>query len=101
VVNGAGAAAISCIRLYVALGAKKENIKVFDSKGLIHDGRTDLDDQKKEFVIKSKPMTLDEGMKNADVFIGLSKGNVVSKEEHGQEPHCICYGQPRSGNFLR
>ncbi|NCU03790.1 MAG: NADP-dependent malic enzyme [Chitinophagaceae bacterium] len=80
VVNGAGAAAISCIRLYVALGAKKENIKVFDSKGLIQDERTDLDDQKKEFVIKSKPMTLDEGMKNADVFIGLSKGNTVSKE---------------------
>lgn len=80
VVNGAGAAAISCIRLYVALGAKKENIKVFDSKGLIQDERTDLDDQKKEFVIKSKPMTLEEGMKNADVFIGLSKGNVVSKE---------------------
>lgn len=80
VVNGAGAAAISCIKLYVALGAKKENIKVFDSKGLIHDGRTDLDEQKKLFVIKSKPMTLDEGMKNADVFIGLSKGNTVSKE---------------------
>nr|WP_294906320.1 NADP-dependent malic enzyme [uncultured Lacibacter sp.] len=80
VVNGAGAAAISCIRLYVALGAKKENIKVFDSKGLIQDERTDLDDQKKEFVIKSKPMTLEEGMKNADVFIGLSKGNTVSKE---------------------
>jgi len=80
IVNGAGAAAISCIKLYVALGAKKENIKVFDSKGLIHDGRTDLDDQKKLFVIKSKPMTLDEGMKNADVFIGLSKGNTVSKE---------------------
>lgn len=80
VVNGAGAAAISCIRLYVALGAKKENIKVFDSKGLIQDERTDLDNQKKEFVIKSKPMTLEEGMKNADVFIGLSKGNVVSKE---------------------
>ncbi|RXK57507.1 NADP-dependent malic enzyme [Lacibacter luteus] len=80
VVNGAGAAAISCIKLYVALGAKKENIKVFDSKGLIHDERTDLDEQKKEFVVKSKPMTLDEGMKNADVFIGLSKGNTVSKE---------------------
>ncbi len=80
VVNGAGAAAISCIKLYVALGAKKENIKVFDSKGLIHDGRTDLDEQKQAFVIKSKPMTLDEGMKNADVFIGLSKGNTVSKE---------------------
>lgn len=80
VVNGAGAAAISCIKLYVALGAKKENIKVFDSKGLIHDGRTDLDEQKQLFVIKSKPMTLAEGMKNADVFIGLSKGNVVSKD---------------------
>ncbi len=80
VVNGAGAAAISCIKLYVALGAKKENIKVFDSKGLIHDERTDLDEQKLLFVIKSKPMTLDEGMKNADVFIGLSKGNTVSKE---------------------
>lgn len=80
VVNGAGAAAISCIKLYVALGAKKENIKVFDSKGLIHDGRTDLDEQKVEFVIKSKPMILEEGMKNADVFIGLSKGNTVSKE---------------------
>ena len=80
VVNGAGAAAISCIKLYVALGAKKDNIKVFDSKGLIHDGRTDLDEQKQLFVIKSKPMTLDEGMKNADVFIGLSKGNTVSKE---------------------
>ena len=80
VVNGAGAAAISCIKLYVALGAKKENIKVFDSKGLIHDGRTDLDEQKQLFVIKSKPMTLEEGMKNSDVFIGLSKGNVVSKE---------------------
>jgi malate dehydrogenase (oxaloacetate-decarboxylating)(NADP+) len=80
VVNGAGAAAISCIKLYVALGAKKENIKVFDSKGLIHDGRTDLDEQKQLFVIKSKPMTLDEGMKNSDVFIGLSKGNTVTKD---------------------
>ncbi len=80
VVNGAGAAAISCIKLYVALGAKKENIKVFDSKGLIHEGRTDLDEQKQLFVIKSKPMTLEEGMKNSDVFIGLSKGNTVSKE---------------------
>ncbi len=80
VVNGAGAAAISCIRLYVALGAKKENIKVFDSKGLIHHKRTDLDEQKKEFISFSEPMTLVEGIKGADVFIGLSKGNVVSKE---------------------
>ncbi len=80
IVNGAGAAAISCIKLYVALGAKKENIKVFDSKGLIHDQREDLDEQKQEFAFKSKPMLLDEGMKNADVFIGLSKGNTVTKE---------------------
>ena len=80
VVNGAGAAAISCIKLYVALGAKKSNIKVFDSKGLIHTGRKDLDEQKQIFAIDSKDMTLEEGMKNCDVFIGLSKGNVVSKE---------------------
>lgn len=80
VVNGAGAAAISCIRLYIAVGVKKENVKVFDSKGLIHNGRTDLDEQKKEFAIKAKDMTLAEGLKDADVFIGLSKGNVVSKE---------------------
>ena len=80
VVNGAGAAAISCIKLYVSLGVKKSNIKVFDSKGLIHTGRKDLDDQKQIFAIVSKEMTLEEGMKNSDVFIGLSKGNVVSKE---------------------
>jgi malate dehydrogenase (oxaloacetate-decarboxylating)(NADP+) len=80
VVNGAGAAAISCIKLYIAVGVKKENVKVFDSKGLIHNGRTDLDEQKKEFAIKSKDMVLAEGLKDADVFIGLSKGNVVSKE---------------------
>ncbi len=80
VVNGAGAAAISCIRLYVELGAKQQNIKVFDSKGLIHNGRTDLDEQKLEVAVSGKDMTLAEGLKNADVFIGLSKGNVVSKE---------------------
>lgn len=80
VINGAGAAAISCIRLYVALGVKKENVKVFDSKGLIHKGRTDLDEQKLEFVVDGKDMNLAEGLKNADVFIGLSKGNTVTKE---------------------
>ncbi len=80
VVNGAGAAAISCIKLYVALGVQKQNIKVFDSKGLIHNGRTDLDPQKQLFAIDGADMTLEEGMKGADVFIGLSKGNVVSKD---------------------
>lgn len=80
VVNGAGAAAVACIKLYIGLGAKKENFWVYDSKGLIHESRTDLDELKKEFVAKGKNMTLAEGMKDADVFIGLSKGNVISQE---------------------
>jgi malate dehydrogenase (oxaloacetate-decarboxylating)(NADP+) len=80
VVNGAGAAAIACMNLYIALGAKKENFKVFDSKGLIHESRTDLDELKKVFICGGKMMTLEQGLKDADVFIGLSKGNVLSKE---------------------
>jgi malate dehydrogenase (oxaloacetate-decarboxylating)(NADP+) len=80
VVNGAGAAAISCMKLYIALGAKKENFLVYDSKGLIHVDRTDLDEMKKEFTSTSKAMTLEQGMKDADVFIGLSKGNVLSQD---------------------
>lgn len=80
VVNGAGAAAISCMKLYISLGASRENISVYDSKGLIHAGRTDLDDIKKEFISNSKALTLADGLKDADVFIGLSKGNVVSQE---------------------
>lgn len=80
VVNGAGAAAISCMRLYIALGAKKENFRVFDSKGLIHEGRTDLDELKKEFINGTKDMSLAEGLKDADVFIGLSKGGVLNGE---------------------
>lgn len=80
VVNGAGAAAISCMKLYISLGAKRENIKVYDSKGLIHAGREDLDEIKKEFISSSKDFTLAEGFRNADVFIGLSKGNVVTQD---------------------
>lgn len=80
VVNGAGAAAIACIKLYEELGAKRENFYVFDSKGLIHDGRTDLDDLKKEFAAKGKSLSLEEALKDADVFIGLSKGDVLSAE---------------------
>ena len=78
IVSGAGAAAISCIKLYIALGAKKENFRVFDSKGLIHESRTDLDDQKREFASSGKNNSLEEEMKNADVFIGLSKGGVLN-----------------------
>jgi malate dehydrogenase (oxaloacetate-decarboxylating)(NADP+) len=80
VVNGAGAAAISCARLYMALGVKRQNIWMFDSKGLLIDSREDLSSEKVEFTQKSKDVSLEAAMKNADVFLGLSKGNVVSKE---------------------
>jgi malate dehydrogenase (oxaloacetate-decarboxylating)(NADP+) len=80
IVNGAGAAAISCMKLYMALGARKENFLVYDSKGLINTERTDLDEIKKEFVNASKANTLELGLKDADVFIGLSKGNVLSQD---------------------
>jgi malate dehydrogenase (oxaloacetate-decarboxylating)(NADP+) len=80
IVNGAGAAAISCTKLYISLGAKKENFLIFDSKGLIQTERTDLDEIKKEFAVTSKPMTLEQGLKDADVFIGLSKGNVLTQD---------------------
>lgn len=80
VVNGAGAAAVACMKLYISLGAKRENFRVFDSKGLIHETRTDLDELKKEFIASGKNVTLTEGMKDADVFIGLSKGGVISAD---------------------
>ena len=80
VVNGAGAAAIACIKLYEALGAKRENFLVFDSKGLVHESRTDLDELKKEFVSRNRNISLGEALKDADVFIGLSKGNVLTEE---------------------
>jgi malate dehydrogenase (oxaloacetate-decarboxylating)(NADP+) len=82
IINGAGASAISCTRLYNALGAKKENIFMFDSKGLIHPSRTNLDGKKSEFANDKMPAetTLADAIKGADVFVGLSKGNVLSKE---------------------
>ncbi len=79
VINGAGAAAMACAELYIALGAKRDNVLMFDSKGLIHKKRSDLDERKKLFAIDKKEITLEEAFKGADVFIGLSKGNVVSK----------------------
>src|SRR5690606_18067442 len=78
VVNGAGAAAISCSRLYVSLGAKKENIIMCDRSGVIRDNRPNLDAIKKEFATSRKVDTLEEAMKDSDVFIGLSSGNCVS-----------------------
>lgn len=79
VIVGAGAAAYSCTKLYVALGAKKENIFMFDSKGLLSKKRKDLDVHKKEFAVHASDLSLDKAMKNADVFLGLSKGGLVSK----------------------
>lgn len=80
VVNGAGAAAISCTRLYVELGARKENIIMCDSKGVIRKDRENLTEQKAEFATNEDLNTLEEAMHNSDVFIGLSMGNVVSPE---------------------
>ena len=81
VVNGAGAAAISCTKLYMAIGAQKENIVMLDSKGVISTSRTDLNEQKKFFATNRTDIhTLEEAVKDADVFVGLSKGNVLSKE---------------------
>ena len=80
VVNGAGAAAISCSKLYVSAGAKRENIIMFDSKGCVSRSRKDLNKYKEEFASDKEYPSLLEAMKGADVFIGLSKGGVVSKE---------------------
>lgn len=80
VVNGAGAAAIACVKLYVELGADPANIILFDRKGAITTSRNDLDAMKKLFVAKTKIKTLAEAMKGADVFIGLSTSNVVTRE---------------------
>jgi malate dehydrogenase (oxaloacetate-decarboxylating)(NADP+) len=80
VVNGAGAAAMACIELYVALGAKPENFCIFDRKGSLYRGRTDLEGFKKKFANAKEDTTLDKAMKGADVFVGLSVGNVVTIE---------------------
>ncbi|MCC6690483.1 MAG: NADP-dependent malic enzyme [Bacteroidia bacterium] len=81
VINGAGASAISCAKLYLSVGAKKENIFMFDSKGLLHAQRDDMDEQKKFFAASKKTYnSLEEAMKGADVFVGLSKGNIVSQD---------------------
>lgn len=80
VVNGAGAAAIACSRLYESLGAKHENFLMFDRKGVLRKDRADLDELKSSYANATKEMTLAEAMKDADVFIGLSSGNCVTAE---------------------
>ncbi len=80
VISGAGAAAISCAKLYIHLGVKKENIVMFDSKGALHEGRIDLNWAKQQFVCKKAYQALAEAMVGADMFLGLSVGNLVSKD---------------------
>ena len=81
VVNGAGASAVSCTKLYISLGARLENILMLDSKGVITKERTDLNEQKKFFATdRTDVHTLAEAIKGADVFLGLSKGNVLTQD---------------------
>ncbi len=81
VVNGAGASAVSCTKLYVALGARLENIVMLDSKGVISKSRTDLNEQKRYFATDRTDIhTLEEAIKGADVFLGLSRGNVLTQD---------------------
>ena len=81
VVNGAGAAAISCTKLYVALGLKTENVVMLDSKGVITSDRPNLTPQKKLFATDRRDIhTLEEAIKGADVFVGLSKGNILTQD---------------------
>jgi malate dehydrogenase (oxaloacetate-decarboxylating)(NADP+) len=80
VINGAGASAIACAKLFVSLGVKSENLLMFDSKGLLHEDRADLDQYKRFFATKSEADSLAEALKGADVFVGLSRGNILSPE---------------------
>ena len=80
VVNGAGAAANSCTQLYIALGAKLKNIVMLDSKGVINTSRTDLNDRKKPFATTRNISTLEEAIKDADMFLGLSVADVLTPE---------------------
>ena len=80
VISGAGAAAISCTRLYISFGAKRKNIVMTDSKGVIRNDRKKLTKEKKEFSTDRNINTLEEALIEADVFIGLSQGNIVNEK---------------------
>jgi malate dehydrogenase (oxaloacetate-decarboxylating)(NADP+) len=79
-VNGAGAAAVSCIKLYISMGVKPENVVMLDSRGVLNRTRTDLNNVKQQFVTDRNISTLEEAFVDADVFLGLSVGNVVNKD---------------------
>ena len=80
VVNGAGASAMACANLFVKLGVEKKNLIMLDSKGVIHKERKDLNEWKKNYAINTKDKTLNDAIKNADVFLGLSSAGVLKKE---------------------
>jgi malate dehydrogenase (oxaloacetate-decarboxylating)(NADP+) len=81
IINGAGASANSCAKMYIAVGANKDNIMMLDSKGVIHKNRTDLNEYKAFFAIEDKGIhTLEDAIKGADVFVGLSTGNILSQD---------------------
>ena len=80
VVNGAGASAVSCTKLYIKLGVKPENIIMLDSKGVLHKDRTDLNESKKQFVTSKPVRTLEEAIVGADMFLGLSAAGALKKE---------------------
>ncbi len=98
VVSGAGAAAIACIRLYIALGADKEKITLCDSKGVIYQGRTErMDPIKEQFAARTDARTLADALEGADVFIGLSVGGVVKPEmlkSMGERPIVFAMANP-------
>jgi len=93
VINGAGASANSCAKMYIAVGVKKENILMLDSKGVINKNRTDLDQYKTFFASdNTKVNTLEEAIKGADVFVGLSKGNILSQDMvRSMAKNCIVF----------
>ena len=96
VINGAGAAAIACTKLIFSLGAKKENIVMLDSKGALRKDRTDLNKYKAEFATDRDIRFLEDALQGADIFLGLSKANVVSKEmvmSMAKKSHHFCNGQ--------
>lgn len=78
VFNGAGASAISCAKLYISCGVKPENLLMLDSRGVINTSRENLTDEKKQFIRETELNTLEEAVNGADVFVGLSKGGVLS-----------------------
>src|SRR5450432_1450935 len=97
VINGAGAAAMACIKLYVSLGAKPENFIVFDKDGVLHKGRPDLEEDRSLFAIDKSDINLEKAMLDADVFVGLSVGGVVTGEmvrSMGKRPIVFAMANP-------